>query len=62
MTKEKTQQAEIQQVEAFVLRDCGFARAGEVVFLSASDAEAGKNQGMIDLNPAAIKAAKERQK
>lgn len=60
MTKEKTLQAEVPKVEAFVLRDCGFARAGEVVLLSASDAKAAAMQGMIDLHPDSIKAAKAR--
>lgn len=46
------------EVQAFVLRDCGFGEAGQVVTLSPSDAETGAQQGMLDLNPAAIKAAK----
>jgi hypothetical protein len=45
-------------VEAFVLRDCGFGNAGAVVELPAADAEVGAAHGMLDLNPAAIKAAK----
>lgn len=45
-------------VEAFVLRDCGFGSAGEVVMLPAADAEIGAKHGMLDLHPAAIKAAK----
>lgn len=53
MAKEKT-----TTVEAFILRDCGFGAAGEVVTLSAEEAEAGKDHGMLDLHPDAIKAAK----
>ena len=47
-----------ETVEAFLLRDCTFGAAGEVVILSESDAQAGKEQGMLDLHPDAIKAAK----
>lgn len=54
MAKEKNQQG----VEAFVLRDCGFGAAGEVVTLQADEAEAGEQHGMLDLHPDAIKAAK----
>lgn len=45
-------------VLAAVLRDCVFGKAGAVVELAASDAATGADQGMLDLNPAAIKAAK----
>lgn len=45
-------------VEAVLLRDCVFGKAGDVVELSASDAEAGTAQGMIDAAPAAVKHAK----
>ncbi len=45
-------------VEAFVLMDCGFGKAREVVALSPADAETGAKHGMLDLHPAAIKAAK----
>ena len=45
-------------VDALVLCDCGFGNAGEVVTLSAADAEVGVAHGMLDINPAAIKAAK----
>jgi len=45
-------------VEAFVLRECCFGSAGEVVTLSHDDAEAGEKHGMLDLNSEAIKAAK----
>ncbi len=47
-----------ETVEAFVLRDCVFGKAGEVVTLSVADAELGAAHGMLDLAPAAIKAAK----
>lgn len=47
-----------ETVEAFVLRDCGFGPAGAVVTLPVADAETGQAQGMLDLHPAAIKAAK----
>lgn len=46
------------QVEALVLRDCGFGQCGEVVTLSSADAETGAAHGMLDLHPAAIKHAK----
>lgn len=46
------------EVEAFVLVDCPFGKAGEVVTLSQADADVGVAHGMLDLNPAAIKAAK----
>jgi hypothetical protein len=46
-------------IEAFLLRDCVFGKCGDVVELSASDAEQAKAQGMADLHPDAIKAAKE---
>ena len=45
-------------VEAFLLRDCVFGPAGIVVLLTESDAKAGEAQGMLDLHPDAIKAAK----
>ncbi|MBA3588297.1 hypothetical protein [Methylibium sp.] len=45
-------------VEAFILRDCVFGKAGDVVELSEADAEIGKLHGMLDLHPAAVKAAK----
>ena len=47
-----------ETVEAFVLRDCGFGKVGEVVTLSAADAEIGQAHGMLDLHPDAIKAHK----
>lgn len=45
-------------VEAFVLRDCGFGKAGEVVTLCKADAKTGAEHGMLDLHPDAIKNAK----
>ena len=45
-------------VEALVLVDCAFGGSGEVVDLSPEDAKAGEAHGMLDLNPAAVKAAK----
>ncbi len=47
-----------ETVEAFVLVDCIFGKCGEVVTLSQADANLGKECGMLDLNPAAIKNAK----
>lgn len=47
-----------ESVEAFLMRDCVFGKCGEVVTLSPSDAEQAKAQGMADLHPDAIKAAK----
>ena len=49
-----------KQVEAFCLRDCNYGEAGEVVLLDASDAKLGEDHGMLDLNPAAIAAAKKK--
>lgn len=54
MAKEKPPES----IEAFVLRDCGFGKAGDVVTLPAADAETGANNGMLDLHPDAIKAHK----
>ena len=45
-------------VAAFVLRDCVFGMAGEVATLTPADADAGAKAGLLDLNPAAIKAHK----
>ena len=47
-----------ETVEAAVLRDCGFGNAGQVVTLPVADAETGAKQGMLDLHPEAVKAAK----
>lgn len=49
---------EDKPVEAFVLRDCIYGKVGEVVELPKADADNGVSQGMLDLHPAAIKAAK----
>ncbi len=49
---------ELNTIEAFVLRDCGFGPAGEVVTLPMHDAEIGAAHGMLDLNQAAVKHAK----
>jgi hypothetical protein len=43
-------------VEAAVLRDCVFGKAGEVVELSVADAEIGSDNGMLDLHQSAVKA------
>jgi len=50
--------AAASKFEAFCLRDSGFGKAGQVVTLSESDAKAGEQHGMLDLNKAAIAAAK----
>ena len=42
--------------EAFVLLDCAFGKAGEVVTLPTAEAEAGQAAGMLDLHPDAIAA------
>ena len=47
-----------ETIEAFVLRDCNFGLAGEVVSLPFADAETGAAHGMLDLAPAAVAAAK----
>lgn len=54
----KKQTNDQSEVEAFVLVDCLFGKAGTVVELSPADAAVGKNAGMLDLHPDAIKAAK----
>lgn len=46
------------EVDAFVLVDCVFGKAGEVVTIPETDAAIGKAAGMLDLHPEAIKAAK----
>lgn len=46
------------EVEAFVLMDCVFGKAGEVVVLAQEQAEIGVAHGMLDIAPAAIKNAK----
>ena len=54
----KPKETKSDTVEAFVLRDCGFGAAGDVVMLSVADADTGRDNGMLDLHPDAIKAAK----
>lgn len=49
---------EDKPVEAFVLLDCIYGKAGQVVELPKADAEHGQKFGMLDLHPEAIKAAK----
>lgn len=49
-----------ETIEAFVLLDCTFGAAGDVVTLPTIDAETGAKYGMLDLHPEAVKAAKER--
>lgn len=46
------------EVCAFVLRDCGFGKVGQVVTLPEEAAKTGEAHGMLDLNAAAIAAAK----
>jgi hypothetical protein len=58
MAQDKEVKKEIKTVEAFCLRDSGFGNAGDVVTLQVADAETGAAHGMLDLAPAAIKAAK----
>jgi hypothetical protein len=52
------EEADKLKVEAFVLRDCPFGEAGTVVRLDKSEAKNGEQHGMLDLNKAAITAAK----
>jgi hypothetical protein len=47
-----------ESVEALVLCDCGFGKAGEVVTLTLSGAEIGFSNGMLDLNIDAVKFAR----
>ena len=47
-----------ETVQAFVLCDCVFGKAGEVVTLASADADAGAVVGLLDLHPDAIKAHK----
>jgi len=47
-------------VEAVVLCDCVFGNVGEVVSLTPGEAQTGKEIGVIDLHPDAIKAAKDK--
>ncbi len=50
---------EDKKVEAVCLMDCIFGKATEIVSLSADDAKVGADNGIVDLNQAAIKAAKD---
>ncbi len=47
-----------ETTEAFVLVDCIFGKAGDVVVLATADAILGREVGMLDLAPSAIEAAK----
>lgn len=59
MATKKSDTAEAAEtVEAFVLRDCGFGSAGEVVSLPLTDAKVGAAHGMLDLHVDAVNAAK----
>ena len=42
--------------EAFVLCDCLFGESGQVITLTAADAESGAAAGVLDLHPDAIAA------
>jgi len=46
------------EVEAFILVDCAFGKAGEVVTLAQSEAGVGAAHGVLDLAPAAVENAK----
>lgn len=46
------------EVEAFVLMDCGFGKAGEVVVLTPEQAAIGVAHGMLDTAAAAVEYAK----
>ena len=46
------------EVEAFVLMDCVFGKAGEVVVLTPEQASLGVAHGMLDTAPAAVAYAK----
>ena len=50
--------AKPETTEAFVLCDCAFGKAGEVVTLPSADAKTGAANGVLDLHPDAIKAHK----
>lgn len=47
-------------VDALVLCDCGFGKAGEVVTISLADAEVGAANGMLDLHIDAVEAAQDK--
>lgn len=50
---------EDKKIEAFVLCDCVFGKALDIVMLDKADAEVGQKAGVLDLHAEAIKAAKE---
>ena len=54
----KTQNTAPKEIEAFILRDCGFGKVGDIVTLPIDDAKIGAAHGMLDCNPAAVAAAK----
>ncbi len=43
-------------IRALILRDCGFGDVGTVVALERVTAETGRDQGALDLSPAAVQA------
>lgn len=49
---------EEKKIEALVLSDCFLGKCGEVVTVAAELVQSAVDYGMIDTNPAAIKAAK----
>lgn len=53
-----TKKQSTSEVEAFVLMDCGFGKAGEVVVLTPEQAAIGVAHGMLDTAPAAVAYAK----
>lgn len=55
MATEKKTEAK-KQVKAFVLRDCIFGKAGEIVTLSPTEIATGEAQGMLDAHPDAVNA------
>lgn len=52
----KKEQPKAGFVEAFVLRDCVFGKAGEIVSLQAIEAKMGAEHGMLDLAAESIDA------
>jgi hypothetical protein len=58
MAKKQASAPDSDLVEAFCLLDCIYGKSREVVVLPRADAENGARCGMLDLNPAAIEAAK----
>lgn len=45
-----------EMIRALILRDCGFGEVGTVTTLERAVAETGREQGALDLSPAAIQA------